>query len=307
MSREAPRKVLFLTGHGEPEVREGAAAPDQLKSIQFVLNDLKDVNTPVEAVSLFGKDAKTPDPSEVAALVIIGPERELADEEARRVNEYLNKGGHVLLALNTRGPSFSKFLAPWGIKTGDDIVLDRTQEGLVVVQADQSSPEAVRMARRVIFQPLRSVTGATPAPGGVTVTELLKSGPNSEVVANYVPGKPVDLRASKPGPIAIAAMAEKKLGTGDDAKTARLVVLGDSMFMADQFARIPAFYNRDLASGLINYLAQEEALVTIAPKDENTEQAFLLPEQGRLLTLIHLADFPLLALLLAVVVYLKRR
>jgi ABC-type uncharacterized transport system involved in gliding motility auxiliary subunit len=305
MTRDTQRKILFLRGHGEAEV-EGGTEP--AKSVQMLVADLKGLGWPVEGVDLYGDKATTPDPDQVAVLVIAGPERELVEDEQKRINEYLEKGGDVLLLLDPGGPPLTKFLQPWGIKTTNDIVLDQTQQGLVVVQADRDAHEAVRTARRVLFQPLRSVTAISPAPKDITVTELLKSGPMSEYVENVPPGTgSIDVRNTKPGPIGLAALAEKKLGTGDDAKTARLIVVGDSVFMADQLTRLPGFFNLALASGLVNYLGEEDALVAIPPKDENTEQAFLTPNQGRLLSLIHLWDFPLLALILAIVVYLKRR
>jgi ABC-type uncharacterized transport system involved in gliding motility auxiliary subunit len=309
MTRETIRKIAFLKGHGEPSPEAGPAG-DPSKSIQVVVADLKGSEWPVETVDLYAKDAKALDPAEYAVLVVAGPEKPLTADEEKRVNEYLEKGGRVLLLINTRGPNFAEFLKPWGIKTRDDLVLDRSQQGLVVVEAGRDAHASVKPAARVLFQPLRSVTAATPAPTGVTVTELLKSGPVSEVIPNFDSRKD-DLRTSlpsaQPGPTGLAVLAEKSIGTGDAAKKAKLVVVGDSVFMADQLAQLPNFYNRDLATGLINYLGEEEALVQIAPKDENTEQAFLTPEQGRLLPLVHLVDFPLLALLLAIIVYMKRR
>jgi len=127
-------------------------------------------------------------------------------------------------------------------------------------------------------------------------------------VTNIQPGKPIDPSTGKPGPFTLAALAEKTLGTGDAAKKARLAVIGDVTFASD--AMLPYRFqlnNLDLASSAVNYVAQEEALVSIPAKDENTEQAFLTPSQGRMIVLLHFLDFPLLALALAILVYLKRR
>jgi ABC-type uncharacterized transport system involved in gliding motility auxiliary subunit len=310
LTRNKQRTIEFLSGHGEPDVSPTAGAGDVTHSIQTVLTDLKDTDAKVEPVDLYRKTAATPDPDQVSTLVIAGPEKELSADEQKRINDYLNKGGHVLLLLNRRGPNFSEFLKPWGIQTSNDLVLEPREGGLVLVSADANAPVPVRAAKRVLFRPLRSVTALKPAPGGITVTELLKSGEAAIHIPNYVDGK-TNLQAAintgTQGKISLAAMAEKKIGTGSDAKTARLIVVGDSEFITDQFARIPAMYNADFANGMINYLAEDEALVDIAPKDQNTEQAFLTPEQSRVLPLIHLLDFPLLALLLAIVVYVKRR
>ena len=70
---------------------------------------------------------------------------------------------------------------------------------------------------------------------------------------------------------------------------------------------LPTLFNEPLVSGMINYLGEDDALVSIPPKDENTEQAFLMPGQLTLFGWIHLGYFPLLALALAILVYLKRR
>jgi hypothetical protein len=305
MTRDTKRKLLFLRGHGEPDVT-AAASGDPARGIGMVLEDLRSMEWPVEGVDLYAKDAKVPDPSEAAVLIIAGPQRELAPVEEQRINEYLGKGGRVLLLLENQGPSYSTFLGKWGVKTGNDVVFGENEGGLLLVDAAPTAHEAVRAGRRVVFRPLHSVSAATPAPAGITVTELLSSGPQSRIVSNYVPGKPVDVGAATPGPAGIGVMAEKKIGTGDSAKTARLIVLGGSDWMTDQWTRLP-FFNAALGSSLINYLGEEDALVAIPPKDENTEQAFLTDDQRRLLTLVHFWDFPLLALLLAIVVYLKRR
>lgn len=307
LTRDARRKLLFTKGHGEPDIAPGAGASDPSKSISTLLADLRDQQWPMETIDLYAKDTKVPEPSEVAALVIAGPERPLAPEEQKKLTEFLNKGGHVLLALNQRGPNMSGFCAEWGIKTGDDLVLDPTRQGLVVIDAGSDAHQAVKAGKRTVFQPLHSVAKAATVPSGITVTELLKTGSQAMEVAFQPGSKNVDIRSGKTGTYSVASMAEKSLGSGDDKKSARLIVIGDSSFMADTLARIPSVYNEAMASGLINYLGEEEALVSIPPKDENTEQAFLTPDQGRLFALINIWDFPLLALVLAIVVYFKRR
>jgi ABC-type uncharacterized transport system involved in gliding motility auxiliary subunit len=307
MTRETERKIAFLTGHGESPLQGAGGGPG--KSIQQVKQLLEDSQWKLEPLDLYRKDAPTPDPAQTAVIVIAGPERALAPEEEKRLTGYLNKGGKVLLLLSSAGPDFSKLLAQWGIKTTNDLVIGPREGGLLVATADESSHVAVRPIRggRVAFFPMKSVSSASPAPTGITVTELIKSEPQAARVTGYVPGK-TDLNAAlataKPEQVSLAALAEKSVA--NDQK-ARLIVVGDSAFMGDQLAQLPTLYNRDLAAGLVNYLAEEEALVNIAPKEENTEQAFVLPEQMTLFRVLFLFEFPLLALALAILVYLKRR
>lgn len=306
LTRPTDRKIAFLQGHGEASPEAGA---NPTKPVQVLTQDLQGLNWRLESVNLYGKAAKALHPDEAAVLVIAGPERELAPDEGKRVNDYLNEGGKVLLLLGQRSPSYAKFLAPWGIRTANDLVLD-PRGGLLVATADSGAHLAVRPlqgGKRVAFPPMRSVSSISPAPAGVSVTELLKTTPTAIKIDNFDPKK-TDLQAAaaaaKPGQVPIAALAEKKL---KDDKTARLIVVGDTTFATDTLAQLPTIFNKDLISGLVNYLGEDEALVAIPPKDENTEQAFLMPEQLALFGWIHLGYFPILALALAILVYLKRR
>lgn len=306
LTRPNDRKIAFLTGHGEATA-ETPGNPS--KPIQLLTQDLQSLNWRTQSVSLYGKKAQAIHPEQIGVLVIAGPERELAPDEEKRVNDYLNEGGRVLLTLGQRSPSFAKFLAPWGIKTSNDLVLD-AQGGLLVATAEHGGSPAVRSlegGKRAAFPPMRSVDTISPAPAGVTVTPLLKTSGDAVRIDNFDPKK-TDIRTAaaqaKPAKAPIAALAEKKL---KDDKSARIIVVGDTTFATDQLAQLPTLFNEPLVSGMINYLGEDDALVSIPPKDENTEQAFLMPGQLTLFGWIHLGYFPLLALALAILVYLKRR
>jgi ABC-type uncharacterized transport system involved in gliding motility auxiliary subunit len=310
LTRDNKRQILFLKGHGEPDVT-ATGGGDPQRSLRDLVEDLKSLQWQVDSLDLYPKETKAPEVAKVAVVVIAGPRRELTEDEQKKLDEYLGAGGRVLVLMDARGPSLSKWLAKWGIQTANDLVLGAGNGGLVMAEPDRNH-QAVKAFGRVIFPPMRSVRAASPAPTGITVTELVKSGPNADWIENF-DEKTTNLRealqTAKPGPVSVAALAEKTSGSGDSAKTARLVVIGDLDFTTDNLARQLSMvaFNLALTKGLVNYLGEEQALVAIPPKDENTEQAFLTPEQGRLLSLIHFWDFPLLALMLAIMVYLKRR
>jgi hypothetical protein len=227
--------------------------------------------------------------------------------EEQRINDFLNKGGKVLLLLDDRGPTFTKFLAQWGVKSSPNLVLGGFQNGFLPITAGPNAHEAVKAGERVVFMPQRGLSPITPAPSGLKVLELLGSGPDSRVIPNYTGANSIDLNSAASGPIGLIMMSEKSLGTGEDAKKGRLIVVGGSSWATDQWTRERTLFNGALINSLVNYLGEEEALIAIPPKDENTEQAFLTPEQLKLFTMVHFLDFPLIAILLAIVVYLKRR
>jgi len=164
LTRNTTRKLDFLTGHGELGID---AAASQQNSMTTVAETLKSAQWPVDKLDLYGKNAKTPDPAEVAVIVVAGPQKALYPEEAKRLQEYLDKGGSVVLMLRPGGPGYSDFLKPWGIATTNDVVLDTANQGGTVLIEKFEDQAAVKNLSRVLFPAVRSVTPASPAPTAI--------------------------------------------------------------------------------------------------------------------------------------------
>ena len=117
-----------------------------------------------------------------------------------------------------------------------------------------------------------------------------------------------------PGPVTMGVAVTKdlsgpaptgKTASGKTGKIARLVVLGSADMAANDFTRlVPG--NGYLAAGAINWLAEEDALVNIPPKDETPETVTLTDPQRRVVSTTVYA-LPLGAMLMGVFVWWKRR
>ncbi|MBI3909410.1 MAG: GldG family protein [Armatimonadetes bacterium] len=311
LTRDTKRKILFLTGHGELPY-EGMST-DPRGSLSTAVSRLREVQWTIDPVSLYGKQAPAPDPAEVAAIIIAGPRRELDQSEIKHLNEYLNKGGRVLVTLDAGGPSLQAFLKDWGVEVGNDLVFDRFERSpLFVVEQPEQGKDLTRGIARTLHGRARTVTPASQPPSGATVTPLIKTEQERTIIIpNFDPHKPVSLAspANKNESATVAVVAEKTLsapGKGE-AKSARLVVFGDSLFATDQLVNFPTFFNGDLVTNTLNWLGEEEALVSIEPKEEVSDQIFVADEKLRLFAALHLLDFPLLAIGLGIFIYLRRR
>ena len=111
--------------------------------------------------------------------------------------------------------------------------------------------------------------------------------------------KPTDPK----GPFTVGEIAEKTIGS----KKARVVVIGGSEWAMDLLAEDPTTSNRYLFTNAVNWLADEDVLVDIPPRDEPPEQVFLTPEQKLRTLFINLLLFPVACLFMAVFVWWKRR
>ena len=99
------------------------------------------------------------------------------------------------------------------------------------------------------------------------------------------------------GPVHLIMLAEKGKG--------RLFVSGDTMFFTN--SAYPNFNNGDLFLNAINWMADEESLVSIPPKDNAPKSVNLLPNQYTSIFYGTVLGIPLALLLVAGGVWWKRR
>jgi ABC-type uncharacterized transport system involved in gliding motility auxiliary subunit len=151
-----------------------------------------------------------------------------------------------------------------------------------------------------LFPLTRSVTPAKTPPSGVSVQPLARTSPDSwgetdraSLQAGQVKPDPADPR----GPLAVAVVATKD--------KARLVVYGTSNLAANQFLNLQG--NRDFFLNTVSWLAEEEDLISIRPKETRQAPVFLTALQAQAVFLIPVVVLPGLILLGGVVTLVRRR
>jgi ABC-type uncharacterized transport system involved in gliding motility auxiliary subunit len=305
------KKIYFLQGHGELDPDESQPEASMGSVRQLLLDQQHDV----EKLTLMGKAKVVPE--DAAALVIGGPKFPLRPEETKAVEEYLGKGGHVLLLVGPKSPPFAELLAPWGVKVGNDRVIDLVNSigaSTPAVGAYETHEITKDLRRSVTAYPgARSVTAITPAPPGVTVTPLMKTSTQSWAETNLKAPPQLDSKDT-PGPVTLGVAVTKDLSgpaptgstaAGKTGKIVRLVVLGSADMAANDFTQLlPG--NTYLIGNAINWLAEEEALVNIPPKDETPQTVTLTDPQRRIISTTVYA-LPLAAMMLGAIVWWKRR
>jgi ABC-type uncharacterized transport system involved in gliding motility auxiliary subunit len=310
------KKIYFLQGHGEldPDDFQPESSIGNLKQL------LTEQQHDVEKLTLMGKTKAVP--ADASVLVIAGATYPLRAEETKAIQEYLGKGGHVLVLVgpSPKSPGFNDLLQPWGVKVGNDQVVDVSNTilgtNIPAVMAYETHDITKDLRRAATAYPFaRSVTAITPAPAGVTVTPLMKSSANSWAETN-LKGTPKLDPQDTPGPVTLGVAVTKSLSgpapTGDKAggktgKIARLVVIGSSEMAANSMTDPRALPgNADLLTIAVNWLAEEEALVNIPPKEDTPQNITLTDPQRRVISTTVTA-LPLAAMLLGMIVWWKRR
>ena len=151
------------------------------------------------------------------------------------------------------------------------------------------------------FYPLaRSLKAETK--GDITTTEILKTSAQSfgetDLKGNEAK---FDEGKDTKGPLSLGVTATKKIGE----KEARLIVIGDSDFASNAYSR--SLGNADFFVNSINWLAQEEDLISIRPKGPTNRNVELSATAQNIFFWLSVVLMPLAMIISGIVVWRKRR
>jgi len=321
VTREGVKKIYFTTGHGEKDYESS-----EKTGLSKAKDAIAELNYEIDKIFL----VQPPDsiPSDCALLIVSGPQTDLLQPERTKIDAYLKRGGKLLLMLEPESPpSYSDLLKDWGVSVGNDLIVELSPVGQLF-GAGPIMPVVNSYAKHAIskgfngmmtlFAQARSVSRAADTPTGVSVTEIAKTSNNSwgETTPLDADGKVgFDAATDNKGPLAIFTVAEKKaekprktedaydLGTGD-VKT-RLAVFGDSDFATNAYFNFQA--NGNLFLNTVNWLAEEEDLISIRPHDPEDRRLSLNAKQSKMMLWFGVIIMPLLIFSLGIYVCKKRK
>jgi ABC-type uncharacterized transport system involved in gliding motility auxiliary subunit len=303
------KKIYFLKGHGEadPNEQKGSGALG-------VKNGLEDENVTVAELLLANEKEV---PSDADAVIVAGPEHAVSDRELELLDQYLMRGGSLLVMIEPSTESnLEGQLAKWGIEAGPEVIVEQqlqlfagpslgvqpvvTKYGAhPITDKLNGQPTVFRLAR-----PVRRVQGSD-----ANVTELAITSPQSWAesdVKDLLASKPVSLDPAKDraGPLAIAVAREWK--PSDGAKRGgRLVVVGDSDWFRNRY--VTQYFNGDLFLNMTSWLTGTEEFATIDRKRPRVATVNLTQEQFSNFQFLALFALPEAILLLGVVNWWRRK
>jgi ABC-type uncharacterized transport system involved in gliding motility auxiliary subunit len=327
-------KVYFVQGHGE----HAADGSDRV-GYSSIAAALKNDNFETEPVVLAQQKSV---PADASVLVVAGPKTDFFPGEIDMLKPYLAKGGKVLFLLDppdrADSPPLTNLIAlikDWGIDVGTNIVVDVSGMGQLL-GTDVSVPVAAKYDTHPITDrfnlltayPLaRSVTSIEGGVNGHSAQNLVSTSKNSwaetdikRLTTSGQVERELD-KGDKAGPVSLAAAVS---ATATDAPTpapapgdspakasdapkpeSRIVVFGDSDFVTNGYLGIPG--NRDLFLNSVNWLAQQENLISIRPKDPEDRRVSLTADQAKLIFWLSILIIPGLILAGGVQTWWRRR
>jgi ABC-type uncharacterized transport system involved in gliding motility auxiliary subunit len=323
VARSEQKKIYFLAGHGERGLED-----ETEPGYQIIKKALENENYLVEPLKLYmHKDV----PENCAVLVIADPEKPLERSELQAVDRYLNKGGNALFLINpASAPELEVLAARWGVKVGTNVVVDQVFRlfegptlGVDPIVEEYGEHEITKDFKgQTLFHMVASVDAVENLPQGLTVVSLAKTSPKSWAETDldllFEKGEVEHTDEDLSGPVSVAVAVTREIpspgekdepgesgsGTPEKAET-KLVVIGDADIADNQY--IAKMYNADFLLNSINWLAGEEAYISVRPKTTRGSQVAMTPQQTRSIFFLSVLILPEILLLLGLSIWWRRR
>ena len=308
VTRDTVKNICFVEGHGEKSIASG-----EQDGLQGDDKALKSEGYQTKTVNLVSAGEV---PSDCSVLVDAGPKQALFPQEAGIISKYLDGGGRALLLLDPEtDPKLDSVLDAWNIALGSNVVIDASGVGRLfgtgpavpLVVDYGSSPITQNFTGTMTFFNLaRTVSIADKNKSEPEGIELLKTSPRSFTVPNLKTNEVrYDPAKDQAGPLSLGVAAERHSGSGDNSKSARLVVIGNSAFASNQWEGLQR--NGDLFLNTVNWLAQDEDLISVRPKNPTNRRVILTETQQRELFFASMIFLPGLVVISGALIWLRRR
>jgi ABC-type uncharacterized transport system involved in gliding motility auxiliary subunit len=320
-------KVYFTQGHGERDI----AGSDQA-GFGGINEELKSDNFLTEALVLLQQDI----PADAAVVVIAGPKSDFLEPEIAKLKPYLDKGGKLMVLIDppqkADAPPLTNLIAlmkDWAVEVGNNAVLDPMSQ-LRGAQADvpvaaQYPYHPITSTFRLLtaFPYARTVKPIEGAPNGRTATSIIMSGRNSwaetdlKRLTTEGTAEPEFDKGDLQGPLSLAVAVSAPVEgatpppptNGEEANTnkpeTRLVVVGDSDFASNSVAGMGG--NRDMFLNMVNWLAQQENLISVRPRNPEDRRITLTAGQDQMIFWFTMLILPGLIFLAGIQTWWRRR
>lgn len=304
------KRLYFITGHGEHSIYDS-----QAEGYSTIRQALENGNYLLDTLNLASSPAI---PQEATILVLAGADRPLSPTEGQLLTGWVASGGKLLALVDPMEPAvLDSLFQQYGLLLHDDFVVEDYNNSLVTLGTAGLTPQVV--APLIVQYPFHEITRGlngyqsfypfarsigieSPEQENRVVSPILttSSGSWGETDLEQTAQPHYNAGQDRSGPLHIGAAAE------DYETGTRLVLIGNAGFITNQNVS-PEMANMDLFLNAVDWLAEEEELISIRPKPPANRRLFLTSFQVTITLLTSLILIPLSVLAAGLGVWWQRR
>jgi ABC-type uncharacterized transport system involved in gliding motility auxiliary subunit len=307
------RTICFVTGSGEHQIEETGG--DGYSRFKDLLGkeayETKSINLLMKAEV----------PADCTVVVVAGPKSDYQQPEVDAIKKYVEGGGRAMFLLNpplkmgrmeiADNDALSQVLEGWGVTPDKDLILDLNPIGQLAGLGYEDAL-VTRYESHEIVNAMKGSATAFPYSRSLevkngdktTVDKLFESSETSLATEKLdTPRINASDPKNKKGPLILAAAGSYR--TGRENSQGRFVVVGSSDWASNAF--LPFNGNHDLAMNAINWLASDEELISIRPKDRDIRTITMTRSQLNWVGITSLGILPIGIAIAGVWVWWRRR
>jgi len=307
------RTVCFISGSGEHQIDDA-----ERKGYSRFKELLSKDEYETKSINLLQK-AEVPE--ECTVLVAGGPTSDYLQPEVDAIKKYVENGGRAFIMLDpplkigreeiADNDALTNVLGAWGVTAQKNLILDLNPIGQLAGVGPQVALVTQYGSQPIVSQLKGTVTGFPITRtleirnSDKTSVEKLFDSSDSSVATTNLSSASVNVNdpKNKKGAATIAAAGTYK--TGKENSQGRFVVVGSSSWAANSFIRFNG--NGDLALNAINWLASDEDLISIRPKEREDRRLTMTNAQMNWVRTTSQFLLPLVVVVAGVSVWWKRR
>ena len=303
VTRDLKKGIAFTTGYSEKSV-SNTETPGLSRAADALSKQGYDVTT---------IDWRDGDFDKASLLIIPSPSQPLPMDAVNHVTQFLRNGGRLLVLSDpSNKDSLDALLAQWGIQLGTGILADeqdrlgRGSPTALMVRTFTTHDITEDFTTPIIFPVSRSVTFDATQGKDWDFVALAQTSSKSWEETTLTNTEPVFNEDQDPkGPFTVAAVLTSKRVGQDQKPESAIVIVGNAAFATNGWLTYPG--NTDFFLKTMAWLAKEDALVSLTPKEPAFHPFVPNPSPEQALVFFQVLVLPLLVLFVGLSVWKRRR
>ena len=305
VTRDGKKQLVFVSGHGERSVLD-QQPPGFFRARDLLMKQGYQVDTR----SFAGEDTL---PEKTQVLILASPQQPISQEVQTRMTRFVNRGGRLLLLVDPQDTEvLDLFVAQWGISLGGGIVVDerdrlgRGSPTALLIRTFTTHDITENFTVPILFPVSRYIEFHPEQAPDWEFISLAKSSPESWAESNLIDTDPkLNPDEDVEGPFTIAGTLTPKTPSEHPDQDPAIIIVGNSAFASNAYLNYPG--NTDFFLKTIAWLAKEDQLVTITPKEPAFRPFVPNPSQEQALLFFQVLFLPGFTLFLGYSVWRRRR
>lgn len=292
-------KLYQITGHGETEISDNFASA------------MSKANLEVETLNII-KEEKIPEDAQ--AVIINVPQKDFSKDDAKKITDYLNKGGNVMAAAGWTEEeltNFNSILEDYGMTLNREVVVEGDQNNCVqspiyLLPQINSTQYTDSMTGQYVFMPY-SISVSEKEDNedeSLTITNLLSTSSSAYGKSDIQNAESLEKEENDvDGPFYLGMAAEKTLDKG----SSRLVVYTSDSLFTDNADQMVSGGNKALFKNTLNQMVDVETSVSIDVKEYSSGTITVPRLTAVIISLVLMIFIPVILLIVGIVVVILRR